>query len=105
MTHEPKLAQTLENLGYAEDSINDIIRHKQLLDIALEHSKTFNESNFNRITVLLENYMSTIECEAEHLQFLIDEIKLSLTNTKPDTSYRSRKETLQDSSEPVQSHA
>jgi hypothetical protein len=82
MIHEPKLAQTLENLGYAEDSINDIIRHKQLLDIALEHSKTFNESNFNRITVLLENYMSTIECEAEHLQFLIDEINKAAIDDK-----------------------
>ncbi len=94
MIHEPKLAQTLENLGYAEDSINDIIRHKHLLDIALEHSKTFNETNFNRISVLLENYMSTIECEAEHLQFLIDEIKVSLANAKPDTSCPRHKETL-----------
>lgn len=94
MIHGTKLTQTLENLGQVEDTINDIVRQKQLLDIALEHSKTFNESNFNRITVLLENYMSTIECEAEHLQFLIDEIKLSLANTKPDTSCPRHKETL-----------
>lgn len=74
------------NLLRAEDTLNQIIWHKQLLDIAIEHTTTFNEANFDRITVLLESYKAVLDCETEHLQYLFGEVKSSATVSNTLTS-------------------
>ena len=74
------------NLLRAEDTLNQIIWHKQLLDIAIEHTTTFNEANFDRITILLESYVMLFDCETNHLEYLLGEVKSSATLSNTLTS-------------------
>lgn len=67
------------NLLRAIDTLNQIVWHKHLLDIALEHTNEFSEKNFDRVAVLLETYAASIECETEHLQWLLDNLSKEST--------------------------
>lgn len=61
----------------AVDAMNQLKWNKQLLDIAIEQSSTFNEKNFDRICVLLESFNSAWEGEFDELEWNLNQLLLA----------------------------
>lgn len=58
----------------AIDAMNHLKWHKQLLDIAIEHTSTFNEKNFDRVCVLLDSFSAMREGEFDELEFNLNKL-------------------------------
>lgn len=52
----------------AVDAMNQLKWDKQLLDIAQEHTSTYNEKNFDRVCVLLDNFLAMWEGSFDELE-------------------------------------
>lgn len=58
----------------AVDAMNQLKWNKQLIDIAIEHTSTFNEKNFDRVCVLLDSFNAMWEGEFETLEWNLKQL-------------------------------